>query len=251
MRILIVEDDTALGAFLQKGMEEEGHAVDWVLDGEAAVRHAHKEHPDLIILDLSLPKKDGTEVLAELNGQFDGTAILVLTARGDVEERVRCLNLGADDCLLKPFSFHELTARCRALLRRRETFADPMLRHGEVEMNRIDHRVKRCGRAVELTAKEFALLEFLMLRGGRCCKRSELLRDVWQMSPDAGTNVVDVYINYLRKKLGAAGGEGDTVSSVIETVRGEGYRMGAIKPLPEPIYAPQVDYSEDSALVRS
>jgi DNA-binding response OmpR family regulator len=126
---------------------------------------------------------------------------------------------------LKPFSFHELTARCRALLRRREQFADPTLRHGDVEMNRMERRVVRNGRLVELTVKEFALLEFLLMRRGRCCSRSELLREVWQMSPDAGTNVVDVYVNYLRKKLGAACvGEcaGDTV---IETVRGEGYRM--------------------------
>src|SRR5277367_1708871 len=206
MRVLIVEDDVALGLFLQKGLKVEGHEVTWVGDGEAALVQAAEQRPDLIVLDLSLPRKDGTEVLAELRGRFDETAVLVLTGRSQVEERVKCLNLGADDCLLKPFSFHELTARCRALLRRRETFADPMLRHGEVELNRIDHRVKRCGRAVELTVKEFALLEFLMLRGGRCCKRTELLHEVWQMSPDAGTNVVDVYVNYLRKKLGAAGG---------------------------------------------
>jgi DNA-binding response OmpR family regulator len=154
----------------------------------------------------------------------------VLTGRSDVNERVRCLNLGADDCLLKPFSFHELTARCRALLRRRETFADPMLRHGDVELNRIEHRVTHSGRAVELTVKEFALLEFLMQREGRCCTRRELLREVWQMSPDAGTNVVDVYINYLRKKLGAGTvAVGDGAAAVIETVRGEGYKMAGAR----------------------
>jgi len=153
----------------------------------------------------------------------------VLTGRSQVEERVKCLNLGADDCLLKPFSFHELTARCRALLRRREQFADPVLRHGDVELNRMERRVVRNGRLVELTVKEFSLLEFLLMRRGRCCSRSELLREVWQMSPDAGTNVVDVYVNYLRKKLGAASLEGDEGGSIIETVRGEGYRMGAGK----------------------
>jgi DNA-binding response OmpR family regulator len=129
---------------------------------------------------------------------------------------------------LKPFSFHELTARCRALLRRREQFADPMLRHGDVELNRMERRVMRNGRLVELTVKEFSLLEFLLMRRGQCCTRSELLREVWQMSPDAGTNVVDVYVNYLRKKLGAACVDGDD-GSVIETVRGEGYRMGVVK----------------------
>lgn len=229
MQVLIVEDDAALGTFLQKGLRLEGHDVAWVGDGEAALLHVEEHRPDLMVLDLSLPRKDGTEVLAEMQGRFDEMAVLVLTGRSQVEERVRCLNLGADDCLLKPFSFHELTARCRALLRRREQFADPVLRHGEVELNRMDRRVMRSGMAVELTVKEFNLLEFLMLRRGRCCGRSELLREVWQMSPDAGTNVVDVYINYLRKKLSAANGDVDPSYSVIETVRGEGYQMGTMK----------------------
>ena len=229
MRVLIVEDDAALGLFLQKGLKLEGHEVAWVGDGESALQHAREHRPDLIVLDLSLPRKDGTEVLAEMRGQFDGTAVLVLTGRSQVEERVKCLNLGADDCLLKPFSFHELTARCRALLRRRENFADPVLRHGEVELNRMERRVTRNGRGVELTVKEFMLLEFLMQRGGRCCSRVELLREVWQMSPDAGTNVVDVYINYLRKKLGAVGQESGPDSVVIETVRGEGYQMAGVR----------------------
>lgn len=229
MRILIVEDDAALGLFLQKGLMLEGHEVVWVTDGEAGLERARADQPDLMVLDLSLPKKDGTEVLAEMQGGFAGTAVLVLTGRSQVEERVKCLNLGADDCLLKPFSFHELVARCRALLRRREQFADPMLRHGGVELNRIERKVTHQGRAVELTVKEFALLEFLMQRGGRCCSRSELLRDVWQMSPTAGTNVVDVYINYLRKKLGGIEAVGAPDSPVIETVRGEGYKMGMAK----------------------
>ena len=229
MRVLIAEDDVSLGLFLQKGLKLEGHEVAWVGDGEAALHYAEEHHPDLIVLDLSLPRKDGTEVLAEMRGRFDGTAVLVLTGRSQVEERVKCLNLGADDCLLKPFSFHELTARCRALLRRREHFADPVLRHGDVELNRMDRKVMRNRRAVELTVKEFSLLEFLLLRQGRCCSRSELLREVWQMSPDAGTNVVDVYINYLRKKLDAASVDGDVGYSVIETVRGEGYQMGGAR----------------------
>lgn len=227
MRVLIVEDDVALGLFLQKGLKLEGHEVTCVGDGEAALAHAAEYRPDLIVLDLSLPKKDGTEVLTEMRGRFDETAVLVLTGRSQVEERVKCLNLGADDCLLKPFSFHELTARCRALLRRRDQFADPVLRHGNVELNRMERRVIRNGRLVELTVKEFALLEFLLLKRGQSCSRSELLREVWQMSPDAGTNVVDVYVNYLRKKLGAASVDGDQGCPVIETVRGEGYRMAA------------------------
>jgi DNA-binding response OmpR family regulator len=160
-----------------------------------------------------------------MHGRFDDTAVLVLTGRSQVEERVKCLNLGADDCLLKPFSFHELTARCRALLRRREQFADTVLRHADVELNRMDRRVTRNGRAIELTVKEFSLLEFLMLRKGDCCSRAELLERVWQMSPDAGTNVVDVYVNYLRRKLGAAAAPATGDTSAIETLRGEGYRM--------------------------
>ncbi|MEO6981959.1 MAG: response regulator transcription factor [Edaphobacter sp.] len=229
MRVLIVEDDASLGLFLQKGLKLEGHEVALVGDGEAGLQFAEENQPDLIVLDLSLPRKDGTEVLQAMRGRFDGTVVLVLTGRSQVEERVKCLNLGADDCLLKPFSFHELTARCRALLRRREQFADPVLRHGDVELNRMDRKVTRHGRPVELTVKEFSLLEFLLLRRGRCCSRSELLREVWQMSPDAGTNVVDVYINYLRKKLGAVSVDGDESYSVIETVRGEGYQMGGVR----------------------
>jgi len=225
MRVLIVEDAAALGLFLQKGLKLEGHDVAWVGDGETGLRHVEDHRPDLVVLDLSLPRKDGTEVLEAMRGRFNDTSVLVLTGRSQVEERVKCLNLGADDCLLKPFSFHELTARCRALLRRREQFADPVLRHGDVELNRMERKVTRNGRTIELTVKEFCLLEFLLQRRGRCCSRAELLREVWQMSPDAGTNVVDVYVNYLRKKLGVASVNEDA-GGVIETVRGEGYQMG-------------------------
>jgi len=164
MRVLIVEDDAALGLFLQKGLKLEGHEVTLVGDGEAGLAKAAELRPDLIVLDLSLPRKDGTEVLAELRGRFDETAVLVLTGRSQVEERVKCLNLGADDCLLKPFSFHELTARCRALLRRREQFSDPVLRHGDVELNRMERRVVRNGRVVELTVKEIHSSAVLRLR---------------------------------------------------------------------------------------
>ncbi len=238
MRVLIVEDDVALGLFLQKGLKLEGHEVTWVGDGETALVKVEEERPDLIVLDLSLPRKDGTEVLAELQGRLDETSVLVLTGRSLVEERVKCLNLGADDCLLKPFSFHELTARCRALMRRKEHFADPVLRHGDVELNRMERRVTRSGRQVELTVKEFALLEHLLMRRGRCCSRTELLRDVWQMSPDAGTNVVDVYVNYLRKKLGAVADHAMD-ANVIDTVRGEGYRMGSLqKPVAQAVAYP-------------
>ena len=242
MRVLVVEDDCALGGFLLKGLTLDGHEVEWVEDGQSALDHMADRRPALLILDLSLPKKDGTEVLEALLGRFDGMAVLVLTGRCDLEVRIRCLNLGADDCMLKPFSLSELRARCRALLRRREQYADPVLRVGGLELNRIERKVTRDGQAVDLTTKEFALLEFLLQRRGLCCTRSELLREVWQMKADTGTNVVDVYINYLRRKLaaayatahhsGAESGEsaagtaaGGLSSELIETVRGEGYRL--------------------------
>jgi len=225
VRILIVEDDRALGLFLQKGLRLEGHSVDWVGDGDAAVAHATESQPDLMVLDLSLPCRDGIEVLKELQGKFARTSVLVLTGRSQVEERVKCLNLGADDCLLKPFSLHELTARCRAILRRKGQSQNPVLRYGVLEMDRMSRSVSRNGFEVELTAKEFALLEFLLLRNGECCTRAELLSEVWKMAPDSGTNVVDVYINYLRRKLANAHPDGHSSEAVIETVRGEGYRL--------------------------
>lgn len=227
MRVLIVEDDRALGAFLKTGLEMEGHRVEWVEDGEAALLHSAEDRPDLVLLDLSLPKRDGMEVLAEMRARHDDASVLVLTGRNDLHSRVQCLDMGADDCLLKPFSFYELTARCRALLRRREQFADPVLRHGDLELHRIEHKVVRGGRAIDLTAKEFSLLEYLMLHRGESVSRSELLTEVWQMSAETGTNVVDVYINYLRRKLDA-GEPHDLHTGLIETVRGSGYRLGGL-----------------------
>jgi DNA-binding response OmpR family regulator len=227
MKVLIVEDDAALGLFLQKGLKLAGHETDLVGDGEAALLHLAAHSADLVVLDLGLPRRDGIDVLVDLRGRCQRTAVLVLTGRSDVDEKVRCLNLGADDCLLKPFSFHELQARCKALLRRREQFADPVLRHGVVELNRMSHKVNCGGQMVELTGKEFSLLEFLLERRGQCCSRSVLLREVWQMAPDAGTNVVDVYVNYLRKKLALS--DDDAGNSVIETIRGAGYMIGGTR----------------------
>jgi DNA-binding response OmpR family regulator len=226
MRVLIVEDDLALGLFLQKGLTLEGHEVEWIGDGEAALARLQSDPPELMLLDLSLPKKDGTEVLEAMLGRCNGMAVMVLTGRNDVEVRVRCLNLGADDCMLKPFSFYELRARCRALLRRREQFADPVLRCGGIELNRMERRVLRDGMPVGLTVKEFTLLEFLLQHQGSCCSRVELLREVWQMTPESGTNVVDVYVNYVRRKLAAVHPAGDAAPVLIETVRGIGYVLG-------------------------
>lgn len=226
MKVLIVDDDAALGSFLQKGLIVEGHATEWVGDGEAALTLLAACEYDLVVLDLGLPRKDGLEVLTELRAKSQHTAVLILTGRSDLNEKVKCFDLGADDCLMKPFSFHELRARCKALLRRREQFADPVLRHGSIELNRMTHKVTRDGQAVDLTGKEFLLLEFLLARRGQCCSRTELLREVWHMVPDAGTNVVDVYVNYLRKKLAPTGQGGAACEAVIETIRGSGYVIG-------------------------
>ena len=245
MRVLVVEDDRALGLFLQKGLKIEGHEVEWVGDGEAAVEYAAEHQPDLMVLDLSLPRLDGTGVL-EQKQRFANTSVLVLTGRSQMEERVRCLDLGADDCLLKPFSFHELSARCRALLRRRKQFESPLLSFGEVEMNRVERSVRLVGEAVELTAKEFTLLEVLLQRQGACCSRADLLKEVWQMDPESESNVVDVYVNYLRKKLAAAlpVTKELTPQSVIETVRGHGYRLRSLRKLPAAVDVEPMEWAQ-------
>ena len=237
MRVLIAEDDRALGLFLQKGLMLEGHETEWVGDGDAALQYALLQRPDLMVLDLGLPGRDGTEVLEGMRGRCEGTAVLVLTGRSLVEERVRCLNLGADDYLLKPFSFHELSARCRAILRRKQRNTDPVLRFGALEMNLLDRRVRYHQSPVDLTTKEFLLLESLVQRQGQCASRAELMAEVWRSTAEAATNVVDVYVNYLRKKLVAAQPD-SLAASVIETVRGEGYRVRAIAAESQPSLAP-------------
>jgi DNA-binding response OmpR family regulator len=228
MHVLIVEDNVALGHFLKKGLQLEGHAVEWVSDGEAALKCAAAHRPELMVLDLGLPRLDGVQVLDALRGQGGDTSVLVLTGRNDTEERVRCLNAGADDYLQKPFSFPELAARCGAILRRRGRFEQPVLAEGGIEMNLLTRGVQFRGVSVELTGKEFQLLEALLRGKGRCCTRRELLREVWPGTPESGSNVVDVYVNYLRRKLGAVPGVdlgGEVAASVIETVRGTGYRV--------------------------
>jgi DNA-binding response OmpR family regulator len=244
MRVLVVEDDRSLGAFLQKSLVMDGHEVDLVGDGDAALESAAALPPDLMVLDLALPRRDGLEVLEAMRGNFDATAILVLTGRTQLEDRVRCLDLGADDCMLKPFSLLELTARCRALLRRRERFADPILRFGGVEVNRMEHTVRYEGVRITLTVKEYLLLECLLQRQGACCSRAELLSQIWHATPDAGTNIVDVYVTYLRKKLAAAHPEEKSGGSAIETVRGSGYRLRDKRKAPRDV-VPPVPLQED------
>lgn len=217
MRLLVAEDDKALAQFLSRGFEADGHRVRVASDGGAAVEAFREELPDLTILDLNMPVKDGEQVLEEVRAMDANLPVLILTARQDVEARVRCLDRGADDLMLKPFSLHELRARCRALLRRKRE-ARLQLRAGDLELNRLDHSVRRGTQTMELTNKEFALLEHLMLNRGQCVTRVELLESVWNMEPTQTTNIVDVYVNYLRRKL-----QDPPPGHLIRTVRGRGY----------------------------
>jgi len=217
MRLLVAEDDKALGQFLTRGLEADGHRVRLVNDGAAAVEVFRQELPDLTVLDLNLPVKDGEQVLAEFRALDADLPVLVLTGRQEVETRVRCLDLGADDLMVKPFSLHELRARCRALLRRKRE-ARLQLRAGDLEVDRLNHTARRGGRSVLLTNKEFALLEHLMLNRGQCVSRVDLLDAVWNLEPAQTTNIVDVYVNYLRRKL-----NDPPPGVLIRTVRGQGY----------------------------
>jgi DNA-binding response OmpR family regulator len=234
MRMLIADDDPALGAFLARGLEKEGHEVTLTTDGEMAMESMKQNLPEMAVLDLNLPRHDGTEVLEFLRSLTEDVPILILTARQEPETRLRCLEMGADDFMQKPFSFAELRARCKALERRRSPGL--VLRFGDLELNRVEHSVTRAGEAVPLTNKEFALLEYLLLHRGRPVSRATLLESVWNMSADAGTNVVDVYVNYLRRKLhdpllhrdakDAAGIKTRPAEPIIRTVRGQGYSIG-------------------------
>jgi DNA-binding response OmpR family regulator len=229
MRLLIAEDDPALGLFLTRGLETDGHRVRLTADGAAAVNAFREDLPDLTILDLNMPVKDGEQVLGELRQMDADLPVLVLTGRNEVETRVRCLDLGADDLMTKPFSLHELRARCRALLRRKRE-ARLVLRAGDLEIDRIERSARRAGVAIALTNKEFALLEQLMLNRGQCLSRVELLETVWNMEPAQTTNIVDVYVNYLRRKL-----KDPAPGHLIRTVRGQGYRIPADAELALPI----------------
>jgi len=219
MRLLIAEDDPALGLFLTRGLESDGHRVRLAQNGAATVEAFREELPDLTILDLNMPVKDGEQVLEELRHLDADPPVLVLTGRNDVETRVRCLDLGADDLMTKPFSLHELRARCRALMRRKRE-AKLLLRAEDLEIDRMEHAVRRAGQTVQLTNKEFALLEQLMLHRGQCVSRVELLDTVWNMEPAQTTNIVDVYVNYLRRKL-----KDPAPGHLIRTVRGHGYKV--------------------------
>jgi len=220
MRILIAEDDPALASFVKKGLEAEYYAVDISPNGEQARAMAAELDYDLLLLDLNLPLLDGVTVLRSLRESKPRMPILILTSRNRVEDRVQCLDLGADDYLTKPFSFAELSARIRALLRRSHLSVTSTLSVADLKLDRVERRVERAGRRIDLTSKEFALLEYMMRNAGRRVTRAMIIEHVWNLSFDTSTNIVDVYVNYLRRKM-----DKDFASPLIHTVRGVGYEL--------------------------
>jgi two-component system copper resistance phosphate regulon response regulator CusR len=220
MRILVVEDDVALASFLRKGLEAEHHAVDTSHDGDQGCSMALAVDYDLVVLDLGLPTLDGLSLLKNLRQRKASLPVLILTARSRVEDRVQCLDLGADDYLIKPFSFLELAARARALLRRSHLPSESTLRVQDLNLDRVERKVERGGRRIELTTKEFALLEYMMRNAGRRLTRAMIIEHVWNLTFDSTTNVVDVYINYLRRKI-----DDGFPNSLIHTIRGVGYQL--------------------------
>jgi|SRR5262252_4475014 len=219
MRILMVEDDAALASFVHKGLEAEHYAVDSVTDGEQGRSMALEFDYDLLILDLNLPSIDGVGVLKSFRQRKPSVPVLILSARSRVDDRVQLLDLGADDYLVKPFSFHELSARARSLLRRSHLPSESVLTVRDLRLDRVERRVERAGRRIELTTKEFALLEYLMRNAGRRLTRAMIIEHVWNLT-FATTNVVDVYVNYLRRKV-----DDGFSPALIQTVRGVGYQL--------------------------
>lgn len=222
MRILVAEDDAALSSFIKKGLESEHYAVDVATDGEQARAMAGELDFDLVVLDLNLPRLDGVAILRFLRTRKPSMPILILTGRTRVEDRVLCLDLGADDYLGKPFSFVELSARIRALMRRSHLPVESVLAVDDLKLDRVERRVERAGRRIELTSKEFCLLEYLMRNAGRRITRAMIIEHVWNLSFDTCTNVVDVYVNYLRRKVDDGYGK-----HLIHTIRGVGYELSA------------------------
>jgi two-component system copper resistance phosphate regulon response regulator CusR len=220
MRILVIEDDAALSSFIRKGLEAEHHAVDTATDGEQGRAMALEFDYDLVVLDLNLPGVDGLSILKSVRQRKTSLPVMILTARNRVEDRVQCLDTGADDYLVKPFSFLELSARARALLRRSHLPSESVLTVRDLSLDRVQRKVERGGRHIELTTKEFALLEYLMRNAGRRLTRPMIIEHVWNMNFDSTTNVVDVYINYLRRKV-----DDGFSPALIHTVRGVGYQI--------------------------
>ncbi len=218
MRILLVEDEEKIASFIQRGLAEQRFTVDMAPDGEEGLYLAEINPYDLIILDLMLPKKDGISICRQLREQKNSTPILMLTARDAVKDKVSGLNAGADDYLTKPFSFSELLARVRALLRRERNEKVDQLRVGDLELNMLNQQVRRDNETITLTNKEYGLLEYLMLNANQIVTRTMISEHVWKEDFNSFTNVIDVHIRYLRNKI-----DKNKKKKLIHTVRGTGY----------------------------
>jgi len=222
MRLLVVEDENKVASFIKKGLEEEGYAVDLASDGKGGLTLAQDGVHDLIILDMNLPGMDGLVVLQKLRKKGATTPVLLLTVRATIEDKVLGLDTGADDYLTKPFAFQELLARVRALLRRRGEVEPPLLQVADLTLDPARRVVSRGDEKIELTSKEFALLDYFMRNPGRVLTRTMIAEHVWDYAFDTTTNVIDVYVNYLRKKIDV-----DREQKLIHTVRGVGYVLRA------------------------
>ncbi len=220
MRILVVEDERHLASFIKRGLEEQTYAVDVAYDGEKAEYMARTNDYDLILLDLLLPKQDGWQTCRHLRQAGLDIPIIILTALGEVPNRVRGLDDGADDYITKPFAFDELLARIRASMRRAHSSGQPVIVLGDIELDTVTRTVKRGGNEIQLTNKEFALLEYLILHKNTVVTRTMIAEHVWDIHFDAGSNVIDVFVNYLRKKIDVKG-----APRLIRTVRGIGYMV--------------------------
>lgn len=220
MRILLVEDEPAAALILAKGLREHTFAVDLAPDGETALEQEYLNDYDLIILDVMLPRKDGIEVCRQLRSTGSTIPILMLTARDAVENRIEGLDAGADDYLVKPFDFHELLARVRALLRRSPSLRPDTIKLADLTIDTRAHQVRRAGATVELTAKEFALLEYLARRAGEVVTRSDIAEHVWDENFDPFSNLIEVYIQRLRRKI-----DDEHKVKLIRTRRGAGYLL--------------------------
>jgi two-component system, OmpR family, response regulator len=218
MRILVIEDDPTVGQYVKRGLEEHRWAVDLVADGQEGEERASSEAYDLVILDMRLPTKSGTEVLQSLRARGFERPVLVLTAQDAVDAKVATLRAGADDYVTKPFAFEELLARVEALARRPRALASPVLRVGDLEIDQATHEVRRGGVPIEVTPKEYTVLEYLARHAGRVMSRTLITEYAWGYHFDPGTNIVDVVINHLRKKVDAG-----HARKLITTVRGVGY----------------------------
>lgn len=223
MKVLVIEDDPTVGKFVKRGLEEQRYSVDLVTDGEEGERLALTQPYDLILLDLRLPRRSGIDVLRNLRARGFEKPVLVLTAQDAVDAKVETLRAGADDYVTKPFAFEELLARVEAIARRPRVIASPVLKIADLELNIDSHEVSRAGNAIELTPKEFLVLEYLMRHAGKVMSRTLITEYAWGYHFDSGTNVVDVVINHLRKKVDGAG----IKKKLIATVRGVGYVIKA------------------------